>query len=56
VKFYFDMKFGSDCKTPRRIAYRVDDQASISFWHIPKNLELLVSEFVRTRKPISNYN
>lgn len=52
VKFYFDSKFTTDSRTHRRIVYRVDDHGSISFWHVPKNLELLVSEFVRTRRPI----
>jgi hypothetical protein len=53
VKFYFDSKMSSsDTGVYRRIAYRIDEPGSISFWHIPKNLELLVSEFVRTRRPI----
>nr|CAD2136030.1 unnamed protein product [Meloidogyne enterolobii] len=52
VKFFFDSKLSSD-KTHRQITYRLDEQSSsISFWHVPKNLELLVSEFVRTRRPI----
>ncbi|KAF7639543.1 hypothetical protein Mgra_00000872 [Meloidogyne graminicola] len=51
VKFFFDSKFSD--KTYRQITYRLDEQSSsISFWHVPKNLELLVSEFVRTRRPI----
>uniref|UniRef100_A0A915LEL4 Uncharacterized protein n=1 Tax=Meloidogyne javanica TaxID=6303 RepID=A0A915LEL4_MELJA len=52
VKFFFDSKLSFD-KTHRQITYRLDEQSSsISFWHVPKNLELLVSEFVRTRRPI----
>uniref|UniRef100_A0A183BNY2 WD_REPEATS_REGION domain-containing protein n=1 Tax=Globodera pallida TaxID=36090 RepID=A0A183BNY2_GLOPA len=48
VQFYFDESRNSG----KKVAYRVDQQGSISLWNIPKNLEFLVNEFIRNRRPI----
>uniref|UniRef100_A0A914GXQ8 WD_REPEATS_REGION domain-containing protein n=1 Tax=Globodera rostochiensis TaxID=31243 RepID=A0A914GXQ8_GLORO len=48
VQFYFDESKNSG----KKVAYRVDQQGSISLWNIPKNLEFLVNEFIRNRRPI----
>uniref|UniRef100_A0A915CPE1 Uncharacterized protein n=1 Tax=Ditylenchus dipsaci TaxID=166011 RepID=A0A915CPE1_9BILA len=51
VQFHFDTRTSSDGRR-RRVAYRVDQHGSLSVWHIPKNYDLLVNEFIRSRKPV----
>ncbi|KAL3108643.1 hypothetical protein niasHT_015565 [Heterodera trifolii] len=50
VQFFFDESRNSDKKVV--VAYRVDEQGAISMWHIPNNLDFLVNEFIRHRRPI----
>jgi hypothetical protein len=54
INFSFDTRKIEE--ESRQIAYRVDHRGTLSVWNIPKNSDMLVEEFIRSRKPSGEFS
>ncbi|KAH7697815.1 CBR-RBC-2 protein, partial [Aphelenchoides avenae] len=51
ANFFFEYRAVD--KRGRFWAYRTDHQGNVSVWHVPKNYDVLVEEFIRSRRPVA---